>query len=96
MKRILVAAFFLAGFGFAFSQEKQEENSKNLHFLSRLFFIFYPVFRLCGCLSAHQLLKSLIKTFTQSKVTRNTTSAAFTYLQESVKSKHLNHSALLG
>ena len=26
MKRILVAAFFLAGFGFAFSQEKQEED----------------------------------------------------------------------
>jgi len=47
-------------------------------------------------LSAYQLLKRIINTFTQTKVTRNTTSAAFTYLQESVKSKHLNHSALLG
>lgn len=47
-------------------------------------------------LSAYQLLKRLIKTLTQLEITRNTTSATFTYLQESVKSKHLYHSALLG
>ena len=34
-------------------------------------------------------------TVTATRFTRNTASATFTYLQESVKSKHLNHSALL-
>ena len=37
MKRILVAAFFLAGFGFAFSQEKQEEDKVNIKELFEVF-----------------------------------------------------------